>query len=43
MNVAWALREIMSDKPMKLTHVQQLFNFIMYLKHNNIVSYKLFQ
>ena len=34
---------IMSGKPMKLTLEQHLLDFIMYLKHNNVISNEFFQ
>lgn len=33
---------IMSGKPMKLTPEHHLLDFIMYLKHDNVISYKYF-
>lgn len=33
---------VMGGKPMKLTPEQHLLNFIMYLKHDNVLSFECF-
>lgn len=37
------VERVISGRLMKLTLAQSLFNFIMYLKHDNIMSYESFQ
>lgn len=37
------VERVLSGRPMKLTPEQRLLNFIMYLKHDNVISYESFQ
>lgn len=34
------IRRVMSGMPIKLTPKQHFLNFIMYLKHDNVISYE---
>lgn len=36
------IERVKGSKPMKLTPKQRLFNFTMYLKHDNVLSYECF-